>query len=264
MAETLLAEILACPVCQGELAGARCTSCGRIYEEGNFVPHPLPDERLRERARLWQKLETNGARAYEIDPPSSLSIGDRRDARLFAEFSHLEGLILDIGCGPQALPSYAEGTAERFVGIDPLRGEQPRPFAFAQAIAECLPFRDGVFDRVLFATSIDHLLLPELALAETRRVSKSGGMVCIWLGEANPPPPPESLSERLRQKLRLVDITTPRVTMRFRVPKGAVDAFHVAHPSAAQVTDWLEGAGLCVVEIQRPIPQHCFLRALVP
>ena len=63
---------------------------------------------------------------------------------------------------------------ERFVGVDPLRGAQPRAFAFAQAIAEYLPFRDGVFDRVLFATSIDHVLLPELALAEARRVSKSG------------------------------------------------------------------------------------------
>jgi SAM-dependent methyltransferase len=263
-ADTLLAEILVCPVCQGELDGPRCTRCGRIYEDGDFVPHPLPDERLRERARLWQKLEANGARAYELDPPSSLSIGDRSDARLFGEFSRLEGLILDIGCGPQAMPSYAEGAAERFVGIDPLRGEQPRPFAFAQAIAEYLPFRDGVFDRVLFATSIDHLLLPELALAETRRVSKSGGMVCIWVGEAAPPPPPEGFGERLQRTRRLVDITTPRVTMRFRVPRGAVDAFHAAHPSVEQVAAWLDNAGLRVIDVKRPIPQNWFLRALVP
>jgi SAM-dependent methyltransferase len=263
-AESLLAEILVCPVCQGELEGTRCTSCGRIYEAGDFVPHPLPDERLRERLRLWQKLEANGARAYELDPPSSLSVGDRSDARLFAEFSQLAGLILDVGCGPQALPSYAEGTAERFVGIDPLPGVQPRPFAFAQAIAEYLPFRDGVFDRVLFATSIDHLLLPERALAETRRVSRAGGMVCIWVGEAAPPPPPEGLGERLQRRRRIVDITTPRVTMRFRVPRGAIDAFHAAHPSVEQVAGWLDNAGLRVVDAQRPIPQNWFLRAIVP
>lgn len=262
--ETLLAEILACPVCHGELADGRCGSCGRTYEDRNFIPSPLPDGRLRRRRRLWGKLEANAARAYELDPPSSLSIGDRADARLFAEFSRLEGLILDVGCGPQALPSYAEGMAESFVGIDPLPGTQPRTFAFAQAIAEYLPFRDGVFDRVLFATSIDHLLLPELALAETRRVSKSGGMVCIWLGEPAPPPPPEGFREHVRRMLGLVDITTPRVTMRFRVPKGAVDAFHAAHPSAEQVEAWLEQAGLRVVEVQRPIEQHCFIRSLVP
>jgi ubiquinone/menaquinone biosynthesis C-methylase UbiE len=44
-----------------------------------------------------------------------------------------------------------------------------------------------VFDRVLFATSIDHVLVPELALAEAYRVASRGGTVCIWLGEVAPP-----------------------------------------------------------------------------
>ena len=263
-ADTLLAEILVCPVCQGELADGRCLSCGRTYGAGDFIPSPLPDSRLRERLDLWQKLEANGSRAYELDPPSSLSIGDRADARAFAEFSRLEGLILDIGCGPQELPSYAEGTVERFVGVDPLRGVQPRAFAFAQAIAEYLPFRGATFDRVLFATSIDHVLVPELGLAEARRVSKSGGMVCIWVGEAAPPPPPDGLRERLRRKRGVVEITTPRVTMRFRVPRGAVDALHAAHPSVEQVKLWLEQAGLRRIEVQRQGTQGSFLRAVVP
>jgi ubiquinone/menaquinone biosynthesis C-methylase UbiE/uncharacterized protein YbaR (Trm112 family) len=264
-ADTLLAEILVCPVCHAELADGSCTGCGRTYDEGEFIPSPLPDDRLRERQDLWQKLEANGARAYGLDPPSSLSIGDRADARAFAEFSRLEGLVLDVGCGPQELPSYAEGTVERFVGVDPLRGAQPRAFAFAQAIAEYLPFRDGVFDRVLFATSIDHVLLPELALAEARRVSKPGGMVCVWTGEAAPPPPPEGLRERLRRKRGVVEITTPRVTMRFRVPRGAADAFHAAHPSVEQLEQWLKRAGLDKVEVQRQTDHgSCFLRAVVP
>lgn len=257
---SLLAEILVCPVCQGELAEGHCRDCGRSYEAGDFIPHPLPDDRLLERQRLWQEVEANGAQAYELDPPSSLSVGDREDARRFAEFSRLEGLILDIGCGPQALPSYAEGVAERFVGIDPLPGAQPRAFAFAQAIAEYLPFRDGVFDRVLFATTVDHVLLPDLALAEARRVSKPGATICVWFAEATAPP----LRERLRRRLGIMQVTTPRATMRFRVPKGAVDAFHAVHPSVEQVEDWLEQAGLRVVESQRPIPHHCFMRALVP
>jgi ubiquinone/menaquinone biosynthesis C-methylase UbiE/uncharacterized protein YbaR (Trm112 family) len=260
-AETLLGQILVCPVCHGQLESSRCTGCGRVYENGDFVPDPLPDDDLRKRSRLWQKLEANGARAYELDPPSSLSIGDRADAQLFAEFSQLEGLILDVGCGPQALPSYAEAAIERFVGVDPLRGEQPRQFAFAQAIAEYLPFKDDAFDRVLFATSIDHVLSIELALAEAHRVTKAGGMVCIWLGEAAPPPPPEGLRERLRRR-RVMEVATPRVTMSFRVPKGAADAFHAAHPSVEQVEAWLEQAGLQVVESQQPLPNHRFLRAL--
>jgi SAM-dependent methyltransferase len=260
----LLAEILACPVCRGELADSRCRSCGRSYEGGDFIPRPLPDSPLSQQWQLWKELEANGARAYEVDPPSSLSVGEREDARLFAEFSRLQGLILDIGCGPQALPSYAEGAEDRFVGIDPLPSTQPRAFPFARAIAEYLPFRDSVFDRVLFATSIDHVLSPELALAETRRVVKSGGMVCVWLGEANPQPPPSGIRERLRRRRGIVQITTPRATMRFRVPAGAVDPFHVAHPTAQQVEEWLLRAGLRDVTVERPLPQRCFLRALVP
>jgi ubiquinone/menaquinone biosynthesis C-methylase UbiE len=265
LASDLLAQILACPVCHGELAEGRCRSCGRAYEGSDFIPRPLPDDDRRQRWELWQQVETNGARAYELDPASSLSIGEREDARRFAEFSRLqEGLILDIGCGPQTLPSYAEGLAERFVGIDPLRGAQPRAFAFTQAIAEYLPFRDSVFDRVLFATTIDHMLAPELALAEARRVSKSGGMVCIWIGEPNPPPPPSGLRERLWRWRGIAQIRTSRATMRFRVPNGAIDPFHIDHPSVEQVKDWLERAGLRLVEQQRPMPQRCFLRALVP
>ena len=43
------------------------------------------------------------------------------------------------------------------------------------------------------------------------------GMVCVWVGEPAPPPPPEGLRERLRSHLRIAEITTPRGTMRFRV-----------------------------------------------
>lgn len=259
----LLTEILACPVCRGELVEGRCRTCGRSYEDGDFIPRPLPNSRLRRRWQLWEQVEANGARAYALDPPSSLSVGDRADARRFGEFSRLEGLILDVGCGPQALPSYAEGIAERFVGVDPLRGTEPRAFAFAQAIAEYLPFRDSVFDRVLFATSLDHVLLPKLALAEARRVTKPGGMVCIWLGEGASPPR-RTLRERLSRERAVMQVTTPRATMRFRVPRGAVDPFHVAHPSAGQVERWLKRAGLQVAEVERPMQQLCFVRALVP
>jgi signal recognition particle GTPase len=61
-----------------------------------------------------------------------------------------------------------------------------------------------------------------------------------------------------------MEVTTPRVTMSFRVPRGAADAFHAAHPSVEQVEEWLEQAGLRVVESQEPLPHHRFLRALVP
>ena len=261
----MLAHILACPVCHGPLSDCQCLPCGRNYprEDGivDFIPRPAPDERVQHRWPLWAQLEANGARAYEVDPPSSLSVGDRKDARAFAEFCQFEGLVLDVGCGPQELPSYAEGLLGRFVGIDPLRGVQPRRFFFVQAIAEYLPFRDCVFDCVLYATSIDHLLVPDLALEEARRVAKPRGSICIWLGEL----PRLPLRERLRGHKRepVTKVETPHATVKFEVPTGAVDAFHVAHPRVREIREWLKHAGLTVSEVRRPVANSCFIRAVM-
>jgi SAM-dependent methyltransferase len=261
-----VAKYLACPVCHGPLSNTECPGCRRSYpSEGgiiDFTPRPVPDERVRHRWQLWAQLEANGARAYEFDPPSSLSVGERNDARAFAEFCRFEGLVLDVGCGPQEMPSYAEGLLENFVGIDPLRGFQPRRFSFVQGIAEYLPFRDGVFGQVLYATSIDHLLAPDLALREAHRVARPGGSICVWLGELPSPP----FRERLRRRKTepVTEVATPQRRMSFDVPSGAADAFHVAHPRAREVQRWLKHAGLSVVEVTRPIANSCFIRAVVP
>ena len=118
----MLAEVLACPVCHAALAKTACTGCGRTFgrDEGalNFTPVPPPDARVQARWPLWGQLQANGEQAYEIDPPSSLSVGVRADAQAFAEFSDLQGLVLDVGCGVQALPSY--GRPRR-----PARGHRP-------------------------------------------------------------------------------------------------------------------------------------------
>jgi SAM-dependent methyltransferase len=262
----VLATILACPICHGPLAGTRCPGCRRNYpsERGvvDFTPRPPPDKRVRAGWQLWAKLEANGAKAYELDPLSSLSVGERNDVRAFADFCQFEGLVLDVGCGPQELPTYAAGLEGRLVGIDPLRGAHPRAFEFVQGIAEYLPFRDGVFKRILFATSIDHLLEPELALAEARRVAAPGGSICIWLGEL----PPVSLRERIKRRPTepVMEIQTPRTTMMFEVPAGAVDAFHVTHPRSREVKRWLSKAGLSVSQLTRPVANSCFIRAEVP
>ncbi|MGH2901452.1 MAG: methyltransferase domain-containing protein, partial [Solirubrobacteraceae bacterium] len=187
-----LREILACPVCHAALDGPACAACGRAYAEAGGVldltPVPPPDAEVLGRWQLWEALQANGERAYVTDPPSSLSVGERADARAFAAFARLDGLVLDVGCGPQARPSYADGMSGELVGIDPLTGEQPRRFQFVKGIAEYLPFAGATFDRVLFATSIDHVLSPSLAVADARRVTKPGGEVIVWLGEPAPAP----------------------------------------------------------------------------
>ena len=189
-----LEGLLVCSVCRSSLTsergGLQCAGCDRLFAISDDVPDltpvPPPDPVVLERWPLWQELQRNGERMYVADPPSSLSVGVRKDVALFAEFADLQGVVLDIGCGPQSEPSYAEGFGGVFVGIDPLRGAgAARSFSFVQGIGEFLPFRAGTFDRVLFGTSLDHALSPELALREARRVVSSQGAVVVWLGRAH-------------------------------------------------------------------------------
>jgi len=289
-----LQALLVCSVCHSDLSaeqhGLRCPACKRLFAITDGVPDltpiPPPDPGVLERWPLWQELQRNGERMYVADPPSSLSVGVREDVALFAAFADLQGVVLDIGCGPQSEPSYAEGFGGTFVGIDPLRGAgAKRRFFFAQAIGEFLPFRNATFDRVLFGASLDHALSPQLALREARRVVRTNGAVVIWLGEL---PEPPGIAEHVRTAagmLRAGDLrglftglvnqvrshgsppaseatfATPEGQVQLEVPSGAVDAFHVEHPRAEAVAEWIAAAGLQVRDLQRPIAGSCFIRA---
>jgi SAM-dependent methyltransferase len=268
-----LNEIIVCPVCQAELDGVRCTGCDRVYtrvgEVLDLTPDPPPDEEVRRRWGLWEELQANAERAYESFPSGNLAVGEREDARAFGRFCRLAGRVLDIGCGPQKMPSYASEFRGDLLGIDPLLGTQPRRFAFIKGIAEYLPFRDASFDQVLFATSIDHMLSPRMRAAEAARVTKPGGAVLVWHGESEPTRREALLDSALilrrgnvraagRQLVEALNPSSKPATTRmqtddglleFDIPDGAVDAFHVEHPGRATVIDWLVNAGLEIEEI---------------
>jgi SAM-dependent methyltransferase len=277
----MLRDILACPVCHAPLTGVVCTACGREYRDDgvlDLTPIPPPHPEIAGRWHVWERLQANGEAIYRDAPQDNLSVGARDDARAFGAFCELDGRVLDVGCGPQAMPSYAADA--ELIGIDPLTGEQPRQFSFVKGIAEFLPFRDATFDRVLFATSLDHMLSPELAVSEARRVLKPNGAVCVWHGEVLPPgapretPPPPSVAARTRNAARMLrrgDLSSiigrfrpapaPRPAPTFDVPAGAVDAFHFAHPATGTVIGWLTGAGLIVERNECDAVGNRFIRA---
>lgn len=255
--EALLRDVLACPVCHRALVvgdgGAACTGCGRRYGrdgEGviDFLPDPVPDADVAEQWPLWEQLEHNGSVAYEQDPQNNLSIGPRADYQAFAEWARLDGLVLDVGCGPQSLPWYGKSVRGTLVGIDPLRGAARREFAFVRGVGEYLPFGDASFDRVLFTTSIDHVLVPVRALAEAARAVAPTGQICIWFGEQaastkSPDRPSHSWYDALE------------------VPNGAVDRFHARRFTADVMRELIAEAGLELVEMKRlPDTASIFLR----
>jgi SAM-dependent methyltransferase len=274
-------DLLVCSVCHGELEDgpgqrAVCVGCSREFPRRagvlDVTPLPPPDDVLQSKWSLWEALQANGEHSYTADPVGNLSVGERSDVERFAEFCGLHGRVLDIGCGPQARPSYAG--AERFVGIDPLRGEQLRRFDFVQGIGEYLPFRDGSFDQVLFATSLDHLLDPVRALREAKRVLAPGGTIEIWSGEV---PEPRTPRQQIALALRLLsrgDIREFAQGVRnrralkhasetgYQVPEGAADAFHFFHATEAGVDEVIEQAGLDILVTASAEPNQRFLRVV--
>src|SRR6266536_1498700 len=269
----IIDNLLVCPVCRSELMLSQITDMGRVscsqcqrtysFENGvyDLTPVPPPDKEVLDKWSLWEQLQENGSIAYTAAPEMSLSVGTRDDAKAFGDFSKLSGLVLDIGCGPQEIPSYGLDFPGQLIGIDPLRGVIPKRFAFVQGIGEYLPFRSGTFDRVLFATSLDHTLHPKSALAEARRVVKLDGTVNVWLGDdEHSDDASDQWTARYERRIRKAasmlrkgDVAglvarlrgarpaeaepshSPEYMEKLKVPDGAVDHFHFFHLYQSEV-----------------------------
>ena len=287
-----LNKFLVCPVCRGELplreiaaqGTGSCPRCERGYAfEGgvyNLTPVPAPDELMRGKWRTWQELQNNGLFSYSNAPEFNLSVGSRADAAAFKAFCRVSGHVLDIGCGPQEYPSYLPETGP-VVGIDPLRGCQPRGFAFVQGVGEYLPFRNETFDHIIYATSLDHIIDPRRSLGEAHRCLKPKGHISLWIDALAPDYQAadrsgwrhyrllarkgfKSLSRHgwigkigLRRTLSYVGSVA-----KMKVPEGAIDYFHFEHLTIANVSDWLSDLGLRIArEEEYPAADSVFLQA---
>lgn len=219
---------------------AHCASGDYRYDPGgrfwDFTPPNLA-ELFADKWPIWSALQENGRVSYANDPEHNLGVGERPDFIEFARFCRFRGNVLDVGCGPQRLPThFRQGTDPDvfFVGLDPLVGEQPRDFAFVLGMGEFLPFKAGVFDQVLFVTSLDHFLDPVPPLREARRVLAPGGEVCVWIGEKDRGAPRPA--------------TSPEWYRRLQVPPGAEDAFHYRRFGSAEFAAYTREAGLSPAE----------------
>jgi ubiquinone/menaquinone biosynthesis C-methylase UbiE len=90
-------------------------------------------------------------------------------------------LVLDLGAGTGVASEVLAQAGARPVAVDlafaMLRQRQEQRPPGAVGDAQALPFRDGSFDAVVAAFSLNHLPDPAAGLAECRRVTCPGGMV---------------------------------------------------------------------------------------
>ena len=212
-------------------------SCFPYVPDGDywdFTPRDLAEMRD-DKWQTWQALQENGVVSYREDPEHNLGVGRRRDFMAFADFCRFSGNVLDVGVGPQRVPTHIEYSVRSdvfFVGIDPLRGQQPKDFAFVQGLGEYLPFRSSCFDQVLFVTSLDHFIDPRRPLIEARRVLVSGGTICVWIGEKRKDAPRVPVTNDWYERLR--------------VPAGAEDRFHFRRFASRELETWFRELDLLV------------------
>jgi SAM-dependent methyltransferase len=296
----LLRQMVRCPVCKGALnygGIVACSACGRRFAQRQFCLDLIPYGDLTgPEWETWNQLQANGLLMYEADPENNLAVSERWDAVAFRRFCNLSGTVLDIGCGIQGYPSYVDSTRVRtFVGVDPLGGGASRSYAFVQALGEFLPFHDGTFDGCLFATSLDHLVLPQNGLFEAARILRTGGTLFVWHGCIHRPAGPvvemrrriEFLATTYRRRTlelarsgqygaivrkafgRLRPAKPPQTaapaapTPELVRPDGAEDEFHLRHITEQQVCEWAAEAGLSIIK-RKAVPSsyvsyHLFL-----
>lgn len=132
----------------------------------------------------WKRIQKEEWEDYLISPDGIFSIDGKQGAEMIGEIINKtipEKDCLDIGCGVLEKPYYMQIACDvNWMGIDPYEGDKEREFPFFKGFAENLPFSDEEFDGVLFATSLDHVLNPYLALYEAHRVLKKEGYLFIW------------------------------------------------------------------------------------
>ena len=191
----LLLEYLACPIDNSILLTAIRNPDGKVvalksedrqYQVIDNVPCMLPEwEGSRDGGQvLWRELQDTAWQEYQSGDEGVFSAGDDPLGRGVGQIIGQTGagLFLDVGCGPLSLPGYMAASNDRvsWIGIDPFFGDAARRFPFVQAVGEYLPFRPQVFDGVLYAGTIDHVIEPSRSLERTRKVIKPRGKLFVW------------------------------------------------------------------------------------
>jgi SAM-dependent methyltransferase len=98
--------------------------------------------------------------------------------------------VLDAACGPGYVSAAMKQLDALPIGVDfsenmvAIAKEMFPDISFVQGDAQCLPFGDSSFDRVLINFGLLHVSHPETACAQACRVLKSGGRLAftVWAG----------------------------------------------------------------------------------
>jgi ubiquinone/menaquinone biosynthesis C-methylase UbiE len=269
---------LACCVCKKKLlrdndAQLYCSNecCDAGYLK-NGVLYVLPkDSVLRQKYGkkfdAWLIIQKQGIRDYENEPARHLAIKGNPHEKYFedfGEFCKLSGKVLDIGCGPSGkVPVYLQN-ADIVAGVDPIPGNSPKEIPFCCAMGEFLPFPKECFDNVTINTVLDHVLHPDMVIAEATRVLTPSGKLHICLSISNKNE--GMIGTKIRIKGFIKKTLPPKIvsclmTLKHGkkyvdqshciIPNGAADASHMEHFNESDVFSFLSRSSLEVTDFKK-------------
>lgn len=156
---------------------------GRVLEN-RFVAGKVADpEVLRS---YYQRVHAGGG--YTPQEPFLFELHAtmlRRLERLFDRHLLAGSRVLDAGCGrslfTEIRPAWPFTIVAADVDLELLRSRKEAfpALLWTVSAASPLPFRDGAFDAVFAGELLEHLVEPERALAEFRRVLRPGGTLLL-------------------------------------------------------------------------------------
>jgi ubiquinone/menaquinone biosynthesis C-methylase UbiE len=266
-------QFLQCVVggCNGGLVrlspvSVECKSCQKTYVVQNNSYNLLPSKPPSDLESLWDtwgQLQDNGQKSYTAAPSLNLTGLDELGKR-FSAFIQANGVLLDVGCGPQfSIPNYIDvSRLSGYIGLDPLIGQQPRHFNHVQAIGELIPLKNDCVDCAVASSSIDHMLSYAETIGEIYRVLRSGGKFYALIDDVDKEYCDTGFSKALHLISRGVSQACHAIKdlglisgvkyifniATLPIPDGAKDYFHMDFPSPVDIELTLLNAGFVELE----------------
>src|SRR5919204_2960475 len=176
-------ELIACPRCRSATLQwhgdrAECPTCGRRFAVDGGTPLLLPHE------------EPPGISASDIGlldrlPPRMRALAERGRPFVRPVLAHRSRATRDLT--PAFVRTFPDAAAILNIGAGGTDYGRnvvnldiaPAPGIHVVGLAEALPFRDGVFDGVVFQAVLEHVRDASAALNEIARVLRPGGSVFV-------------------------------------------------------------------------------------